>query len=192
MGAVDGVFHAAKKYLTESQVKFHPGLNEDLAATALWGTQQAELRGEGKHQGVFGLWYGKGPGVDRTGDVFRHANFAGSSKHGGVLVAMGDDHTCESSTTCHQSEMALMDAMMPILSPAGVQELIDYMLYGWALSRFTGLWVGVKSMKDTVEATAVIDGDPNHVTDVTDIWTFGRVVSSNDPNWKLVATESVD
>ena len=163
LGAVDGVFHAAKKYLIESQVRFHPGLNEDLAATALWGTQQAELRGEGKHQGVFGLWYGKGPGVDRTGDVFRHANFAGSSKHGGVLVAMGDDHTCESSTTCHQSEMALMDAMLPILSPAGVQELIDYMLYGWALSRFSGLWVGIKSMKDTVEATAVIDGDPHRL-----------------------------
>ncbi len=164
LGAVDGVFQAAGKYLTESQIKFHPGLNEDLAATALWGAQQAELRGEGKHQGVFGLWYGKGPGVDRTGDVFRHANFAGTSRHGGVLVAMGDDHTCESSTTCHQSEMALMDAMMPILSPAGVQELIDYMLYGWALSRFSGLWVGIKSMKDTVEATAVVDGDPHRLT----------------------------
>jgi indolepyruvate ferredoxin oxidoreductase len=163
LGAVDGVFHAAGQYLSEAQVKFHPGLNEDLAATALWGAQQAELRGEGKHQGVFGLWYGKGPGIDRTGDVFRHANFAGSSKHGGVLVAMGDDHTCESSTTCHQSEMALMDAMMPILSPAGVQELIDYMLTGWAMSRYSGLWVGIKSMKDTIEATAVVDGDPHRL-----------------------------
>ncbi|MGR3716749.1 MAG: indolepyruvate ferredoxin oxidoreductase family protein, partial [Thermohalobaculum sp.] len=164
LGAVDGVFHAAEQQLANAQVKFHPGLNEDLAATALWGTQQAELRGEGKHQGVFGLWYGKGPGVDRTGDVFRHANFAGSSRYGGVLVAMGDDHTCESSTTCHQSEMALMDAMLPILAPAGVQELIDYMLTGWALSRFSGCWVGIKSMKDTVEATAVIDGDPHRLT----------------------------
>jgi indolepyruvate ferredoxin oxidoreductase len=163
LGAVDGVFHAAGQYLTEAQVRFHPGLNEDLAATALWGAQQAELRGEGKHQGVFGLWYGKGPGVDRSGDVFRHANFAGSSKLGGVLVAMGDDHTCESSTTCHQSEMALMDAMMPILSPAGVQELIDYMLTGWAMSRYSGLWVGIKSMKDTIEATAVVDGDPHRL-----------------------------
>jgi len=163
LGAVDSVFQSAGKFLAEQDVKFQPGLNEDLAATALWGAQQAELRGEGKHQGVFGLWYGKGPGVDRCGDVFRHANLAGSSKHGGVLVAMGDDHTCESSTTCHQSEMALMDAMMPILSPAGVQELVDYMLYGWALSRFSGCWVGVKSMKDTVEATAVIDGDPHRL-----------------------------
>ena len=164
LGAVDGVFHAAGQYLTKAQVTFQPGLNEDLAATALWGTQQAELRGEGKHQGVFGLWYGKGPGVDRTGDVFRHANFAGTSPHGGVLVAMGDDHTCESSTTCHQSEMALMDAMMPILSPAGAQELMDYMLYGWSLSRFSGLWVGIKSMKDTIEATAVVDGDPHRLS----------------------------
>ncbi|HSF96559.1 MAG TPA: indolepyruvate ferredoxin oxidoreductase family protein [Thermohalobaculum sp.] len=163
LGAVDGVFHAAGKYLAEAQVKFQPGLNEDLAATALWGTQQAELRGEGKHQGVFGLFYGKGPGIDRTGDVFRHANLAGTSAHGGVLVAMGDDHTCESSTTCHQSEMAMMDAMIPILSPAGVQELIDYMLHGWALSRYSGLWVGIKSMKDTVEATAVVDGEPGRV-----------------------------
>ena len=164
LGGVDGAFHAAEQNLADAQVRFHPGLNEDLAATALWGTQQAELRGEGKHQGVFGLWYGKGPGVDRTGDVFRHANFAGSSRYGGVLVAMGDDHTCESSTTCHQSELALMDAMLPILAPAGVQELIDYMLTGWALSRFSGCWVGIKSMKDTVEATAVIDGDPHRLT----------------------------
>jgi indolepyruvate ferredoxin oxidoreductase len=164
LGAVDATFQAAGKFLAEHQVVFQPGLNEDLAATALWGSQQAELRGEGKYDGVFGLWYGKGPGVDRCGDVFRHANLAGSSRHGGVLVAMGDDHTCESSTTCHQSEMALMDAMMPILSPAGVQELVDFMLHGWALSRFSGLWVGIKSMKDTVEATAVIDGDPHRLS----------------------------
>jgi len=164
LGAVDGAFGAAGKYLAEAQVKFQPGLNEDLAATALWGTQQAELRGEGKHDGVFGLFYAKGPGVDRSGDVFRHTNFAGTSPHGGVLVAMGDDHTGESSTTLHQSEMALMDAMMPILSPAGVQELIDYMLMGWALSRFSGLWVGIKSMKDTIEATSVVDGDPHRLS----------------------------
>ncbi|MEM9146819.1 MAG: indolepyruvate ferredoxin oxidoreductase family protein [Pseudomonadota bacterium] len=164
LGAVDGVFAAAGKYLAESQIRFHPGLNEDLAATSLWGTQQAELRGEGKHQGVFGLWYGKGPGVDRTGDVFRHANLAGTSPLGGVLAAMGDDHTCESSTTCHQSEMAMMDAMMPILSPAGVQELIDHMLTGWALSRFSGLWVGIKCIKDVIEATGVVDGDPHRLS----------------------------
>ncbi len=98
---------------------FQPGLNEDLAATALWGSQQAELRGEGKYDGVFGLWYGKGPGVDRSGDVMRHANMAGTSRHGGVLMAMGDDHTGESSTTLHQSDWAMVDAYMPIVSPGG-------------------------------------------------------------------------
>jgi indolepyruvate ferredoxin oxidoreductase len=163
LGAVDATFQGASKFLEPANVKFHPGLNEDLAATALWGSQQAELRGEGRFDGVFGLWYGKGPGVDRSGDVFRHANIAGSSRLGGVLVAMGDDHTGESSTTLHQSEMALMDAMMPILSPAGVQELLDYCITGWALSRYSGLWVGIKCMKDTVEATAVVDGRPDRV-----------------------------
>ena len=125
-------------------ILFQAGLNEDLAATALWGTQQAELRGEGKYDGVFGMWYGKGPGVDRTGDVFRHANFAGTSKHGGVLALMGDDHTAESSTTAHQSEFHFVDVMIPILNPAGVQEIIDYGLYGWAMSRFCGAWVGAQ------------------------------------------------
>lgn len=163
LGAVDGTFTGARAVLDEAQIKFHPGLNEDLAATALWGSQQAELRGEGKYAGVFGLWYGKGPGVDRSGDVFRHANIAGSSPLGGVLVAMGDDHTGESSTTLHQSELAMIDAMMPILSPAGVQELLDYSITGWAMSRYSGCWIGLKCMKDTVEATAVVDGDPHRV-----------------------------
>ncbi|MEL6576719.1 MAG: indolepyruvate ferredoxin oxidoreductase family protein, partial [Pseudomonadota bacterium] len=147
LGAVEGAFGQARKQLEPAGISFAPGLNEDLAATALWGTQQAELRGEGRHDGVFGLWYGKGPGVDRTGDVFRHANLAGTSPLGGVLAAMGDDHTCESSTTCHQSELAMMDAMMPILSPSGVQELLGCMITGWALSRYSGLWVGIKAMK---------------------------------------------
>ena len=160
LGAVDMQMTRALKHLAEYDVTFQPGLNEDLAATALWGAQQAEIRGEGKYDGVFGLWYGKGPGVDRSGDAFRHANMAGTSKHGGVLVAMGDDHTGESSTVLHQSEWALMDTYMPIVSPAGVQEIIDYGIYGWALSRFSGLWVGLKTMKDTVEATSVVDGDP--------------------------------
>ena len=163
LGAVDMHMSRAEKVLREHDVTFQAGLNEDLAATALWGSQQAELRGEGKFDGVFGLWYGKGPGVDRTGDVFRHANMAGTSAKGGVLVAMGDDHTGESSTVLHQSEWALIDAYMPIVSPAGVQEVIDYGVYGWALSRFAGLWVGLKTMKDTIEATAVVDGDPNRV-----------------------------
>ncbi|MDP5334674.1 MAG: indolepyruvate ferredoxin oxidoreductase family protein, partial [Paracoccaceae bacterium] len=154
----------AAKQLAAADVTFEEGLNEDLAATALWGAQQAELRGEGKFDGVFGLWYGKGPGVDRSGDVMRHANMAGSSRHGGVLMAMGDDHTGESSTVLHQSEWAMVDAYMPVVSPAGVQEILDYGVYGYALSRFSGLWVGLKTMKDTVEATAVVDGRPDRMS----------------------------
>ncbi|KPP87860.1 MAG: indolepyruvate ferredoxin oxidoreductase [Rhodobacteraceae bacterium HLUCCO07] len=163
LGAVDLQMARAQSILTEHDIKFEPGLNEDLAATALWGSQQAELRGEGKFDGVFGLWYGKGPGVDRTGDVMRHANMAGTSPHGGVLMAMGDDHTGESSTVLHQSEWALVDVYMPVVSPAGVQEILDYGIYGIALSRFAGVWVGLKTMKDTVEATAVVDGRPDRV-----------------------------
>ncbi|WP_095589813.1 indolepyruvate ferredoxin oxidoreductase family protein [Actibacterium ureilyticum] len=163
LGAVDQQMVRTESLLSAAQVRFQPGLNEDLAATAHWGTQQAELRGEGRHDGVFGLWYGKGPGVDRSGDVMRHANMAGTSPHGGVLMAMGDDHTGESSTTLHQSDWAMVDAYMPILSPAGVQEILDYGHYGYALSRFAGVWVGLKTMKDTVEATAVVDGRPDRM-----------------------------
>lgn len=167
LGAVDQQMHRAQKILETNDIRFHEGLNEDLAATALWGTQQAELRGEGRFDGVFGLWYGKGPGVDRSGDVMRHANMAGSSRHGGVVMAMGDDHTGESSTVCHQSDWAMVDAYMPVLSPAGVQEILDFGLYGFALSRFSGLWVGLKTMKDTVEVTSVVDGRPDRMRFVT-------------------------
>ena len=118
-------------------------------------------------QGVFGLWYGKGPGVDRCGDVFRHANMAGTAEFGGVVACLGDDHTGESSTVLHHSEFALVDAMMPILSPAGVQEVLDYGLLGWALSRYTGCWVGLKCVKDTIEVTQVVDGDPHRLKIVT-------------------------
>ena len=151
------------KTLDENDIKFQPGLNEDLAATAIWGTQQAELRGEGKYDGVFGVWYGKGPGVDRSGDVFRHANHAGTSPNGGVLALMGDDHTCESSTTAHQSEFAFRDAMMPVLNPAGVQEILDLGILGFAMSRYAGVWVGLKCVKDNIESTATCDGDPDRV-----------------------------
>jgi indolepyruvate ferredoxin oxidoreductase len=163
LGGLDRQFLRAEGFLDAADVRFQAAINEDLAATALWGSQQAELRGEGRYDGVFGLWYGKGPGVDRTGDVFRHANFAGTSKHGGVLALMGDDHTAESSTTAHQSEYHFIDVMIPILNPAGVQEILDYGLYGWAMSRFTGAWVALKSMHETVETTAVIDGNLDRV-----------------------------
>lgn len=167
LGGVDQQMGREKARLLESEITFQPGLNEDLAATAVWGTQQAELRGEGKYDGVFALWYGKGPGVDRSGDVIRHGNMAGSSRHGGVVMAMGDDHTGESSTVLHQSDWAMVDAYVPVVSPAGVQEILDYGLYAWALSRFAGVWVGLKTMKDTVEATAVVDGDPMRMSFVT-------------------------
>jgi indolepyruvate ferredoxin oxidoreductase len=163
LGGLDQQFWRAAKVLAPNDVVFHPGINEDLAATAVWGTQQAELRREGKFDGVFGMWYGKGPGVDRTGDVFRHANFAGTSKYGGVLALMGDDHTAESSTTAHQSEYHFVDVMIPILNPAGVQEIVDYGLYGWAMSRFCGTWVALKCMHETVESTAAIDGSLERV-----------------------------
>jgi indolepyruvate ferredoxin oxidoreductase len=167
LGGLDQQFMRAKRWLDRSDIVFQPGINEDLAATALWGTQQAELRGEGKFDGVFGMWYGKGPGVDRCGDVFRHANFAGSSKHGGVLALMGDDHTAESSTTAHQSEYHFVDVMIPILNPAGVQEFLDYGLIGWAMSRYCGTWVALKCMHETVESTAVVDGSLDRVKIIT-------------------------
>ncbi len=167
LGGLDQQFMRAASYLTAADIQFRPGINEDLAATAVWGSQQAELRGEGKYDGVFGMWYGKGPGVDRSGDVFRHANFAGTAKHGGVLALMGDDHTAESSTTAHQSEFHFVDVMMPILSPAGAQEFLDYGLYGWAMSRFTGTWTALKCMHETVESTAIVDGSLDRVTIVT-------------------------
>jgi indolepyruvate ferredoxin oxidoreductase len=163
LGGLDQQFMKAGRHLAKYDIRFQPGLNEDLAATAVWGSQQAELRGEGKYDGVFAIWYGKGPGVDRTGDVFRHANFAGTSRHGGVLALMGDDHTAESSTTAHQSEYHFVDVMIPILNPAGVQEFLDYGLYGWAMSRFCGTWVALKCMHETVESTAVVDGSLERV-----------------------------
>jgi len=159
LGGYDQQLEQNKKLLDEFHVKFQPGVNEDLAATALWGTQQSGLGGEGKYDGVFGIWYGKGPGVDRSGDVLRHANYAGTSKFGGVLALMGDDHTAESSTVCNQSEFAMVDALIPVLNPSGVQEVFDFGIYGWALSRFSGCWVGLKCLHDTVEATASIDVD---------------------------------
>jgi indolepyruvate ferredoxin oxidoreductase len=167
LGTLDQQFMRAQRFLAANDIKFQPGLNEDLAATALWGTQQAELRGEGNYDGVFGMWYGKGPGVDRTGDVFRHANLAGSSKYGGVLALMGDDHTAESSTTAHQSEFHFVDVMIPILNPAGVQEFADYALYGWAMSRFCGTWVALKCMHETVESTGVIDASLDRINILT-------------------------
>jgi indolepyruvate ferredoxin oxidoreductase len=163
LGGLDQNLWRAKNWLEASNIVFQPGLNEELAATSVWGSQQAEIRGDGKYDGVFGMWYGKGPGVDRSGDVFRHANMAGSSKHGGVLALMGDDHTAESSTVAHQSEFHFVDVMIPILNPAGVQEILDYGLYGYAMSRFCGTWVAFKCVKENIESTASVDGSLDRV-----------------------------
>jgi len=163
LGGVDAQMHRARELFEKNDILFMPALNEDLAATAIWGAQQAEMRGEGRYDGVFSIWYGKGPGVDRSGDVLRHVNLAGSSRYGGVLALMGDDHTAESSTTAHQSDYHFVDVMMPILAPAGVQEILDYGLYGFALSRYAGVWVGLKCLKDTVESTASVDGSLGRV-----------------------------
>jgi indolepyruvate ferredoxin oxidoreductase len=163
LGGLDQQLFRSKKHLEKAEVVFQPGLNEELAATACWGTQQAELNGQGRYDGVFSLWYGKGPGVDRSTDVLRHANSAGSSNHGGVLALMGDDHTAESSTIAHQTEFNFVDTMIPILNPAGVQELMDYGLYGFAMSRFSGTWTAMKCVKDNIESTASVDGSLDRV-----------------------------
>ena len=157
VGGVDQALWKAKPHLEQHQIVFQPGVNEDLAATALWGTQQVSLAPGARYDGVFGMWYGKGPGVDRCGDVFKHANSAGTWKHGGVLVVAGDDHAARSSTVAHQSEHALKAAMMPVLVPAGVQDYLDLGLHGWAMSRYSGCWVGFKAVADTVESSASVD-----------------------------------
>jgi indolepyruvate ferredoxin oxidoreductase len=163
LGGVDMAAQKARKYLDAHHVKFHPGMNEDLAATACWGTQQVNLFPGAQYDGVFAMWYGKGPGVDRCGDVFKHANMAGTSKHGGVLVIAGDDHAAKSSTTAHQSEHILKACGIPVLYPSSVQEYLDYGLHGWALSRYTGLWVAMKCVTDIVESGASVEVDPDRV-----------------------------
>ncbi len=156
LGGLDRELVRAKGFLDDANVRFQPGLNEDLAATSIWGTQQANLFPGARYDGVYSIWYGKGPGVDRSGDAFKHGNYAGTSKHGGVLVAAGDDHTCKSSSLPQQSEYSFIDAMMPVLNPADVQELLDYGLFGFALSRFCGCWVGFKVIQETADATQTI------------------------------------
>jgi indolepyruvate ferredoxin oxidoreductase len=156
LGGVDQAFGQAGRFAAGEDIRFQAGLNEDIAATAILGTQQINLFERANKQGVFAMWYGKGPGVDRSGDAFRHGNLAGSAPHGGVLLLAGDDHTCKSSTTSHQSEYALMDAMIPVLNPAGVQEILDFGLHGWALSRYSGCWTALKLIAETVDSSASI------------------------------------
>jgi indolepyruvate ferredoxin oxidoreductase len=167
LGAYDMELWSEAERLEAAHVVFQPGVNEDLAATAAWGTQQSTLLPGAKYDGVFAIWYGKGPGVDRSGDAFKHGNRQGASKHGGVLVCAGDDHPGKSSTVSHQSEQALAANHIPVLYPASVQELLDYGMFGWALSRATGLWVALKCTNETVEGTATIDVDPSRHRHVT-------------------------
>ncbi|VEB40016.1 indolepyruvate ferredoxin oxidoreductase [Chromobacterium violaceum] len=163
LGNVDQTMLKAKKHLDAHNVVFHPGLNEDLAATAVWGTQQVNIFEGAKYDGVYSLWYGKGPGVDRSGDVLKHGNAAGTSKHGGVLLVCGDDHAAKSSTFPHQSDHILAASMIPVLSPSGVQEVLDLGLHGWAMSRYSGCWVSIKAITDTIESSAIVDITPERL-----------------------------
>ena len=157
LGGYDQALMRAGKYLDEFDIHFEPGVNEDLAATAVWGTQQLNLTDKARYDGVFGLWYGKGPGLDRSMDVMKHGNAAGTSPHGGVLCITGDDHGCKSSTLPHQCDHSYMAALMPVLFPSGIHEFVEYGLLGIAMSRFSGCWVGFKAVAEAAEASGTID-----------------------------------
>ncbi|MGB9109698.1 MAG: indolepyruvate ferredoxin oxidoreductase family protein [Telluria sp.] len=163
LGGLDENLWKAKGHLEAKSIQFVPGVNEDLAATAVWGTQTVDLIGPAKYDGVFAMWYAKGPGVDRCGDVFKHMNHAGTAKNGGVLLVAGDDHGAYSSTLPHQSDHIFAACMIPVLYPSNVQEYLDLGVHGWAMSRFSGLAVAFKALADTVESSASVDADPFRV-----------------------------
>ncbi|WP_137885318.1 indolepyruvate ferredoxin oxidoreductase family protein [Pseudomonas sp. 2FE] len=160
LGNLDKSLWEAKTFLQENAIHFQPGVNEELAATSVWGSQQTSLFPGARYDGVFSMWYGKGPGVDRCGDVFKHGNSAGVSPHGGVLLLAGDDHGCKSSSIANQSEHAFIAASIPVLNPANVQEILDYGIIGWELSRYSGCWVALKTIAENVDSSAVVDVDP--------------------------------
>jgi indolepyruvate ferredoxin oxidoreductase len=164
LGGFDQALWRARTHLEASHIRFQPGVNEDLAATAIWGTQQLNLFPKAKYDGVFAMWYGKGPGVDRCGDVFKHANAAGTGQHGGVLVLAGDDHAAKSSTLPHQSEHIFKACLIPHLNPASVQDYLDLGLHGYAMSRFSGCWIAFKCVTDVIESGASVVVDPGRVT----------------------------
>ncbi|HXK22804.1 MAG TPA: indolepyruvate ferredoxin oxidoreductase family protein [Myxococcota bacterium] len=164
LGQYDGALHQARAFLAEHDIHFQPGLNEDLAATAVWGSQFASRMPGMRYDGVFSIWYGKGPGVDRSIDAIKHGAWMGASPRGGVLVLAGDDHGARSSTMAHQSDFAFVHCAMPILHPATVQEYLDYGIYGWAMSRFTGSWIGFKCVTDVIESGASVSIDPDRVS----------------------------
>jgi len=163
LGTFDMNLWEAKAFLDSHHVRFEPGLNEDLAATAVFGTQQATLHAGARVDGVFAMWYGKGPGVDRSCDALKHANYAGTAKHGGVLALMGDDPGAKSSSIAHQSEHAMIHCGIPVLNPSSVQDYLDLGLYGWALSRYSGCWIGFKCLTDTIESSGSVSVAPERV-----------------------------
>jgi indolepyruvate ferredoxin oxidoreductase len=165
LGTYDQALWSAKSFLQSQQIVFQPGVNEELAATALWGTQQLGFAppGSNKFDGVFGIWYGKGPGVDRTSDVFKHANMAGTTPWGGVLAVAGDDHVSKSSTAAHQSDHIFKACGTPLFFPAGVQDILDLGLHALAMSRYAGVWAGMKTIQEIVESSAAVDVDPQRV-----------------------------
>ena len=168
LGGVDLELWRAKKFLDQRRIEFLPAVNEDLAATAMLGSQQVETNPQREVLGVFGLWYGKGPGVDRSGDALKHGNAYGSSPHGGVLVVAGDDHGCVSSSMPHQSDVAFMAWFMPTLNPANVAEYLSFGEYGYALSRFSGMWVGFKAISEAVESCASVELAPRRSFKIPD------------------------
>ncbi len=163
LGTVDQAMWQASHFLKQHNIHFQPGVNEDLAATAVWGSQQTQLFKGARYDGVFGMWYGKGPGVDRSMDVIKHANAFGTSAHGGVLAVAGDDHACKSSTLPHQSEHMFIGASVPVLAPANVQEVLDLGVFGWELSRFSGCWVALKAITENMDSAISADIDPDRV-----------------------------
>ena len=160
LGGLDQALWGARRFIEKNHIRFQPAINEELGATAIWGSQQLGLFPGAKYDGVFAMWYAKGPGVDRSGDALKHGNAAGSAPHGGVLLLAGDDHTCKSSTLAHQSEYAFMDASIPVLNPSGVQDILDLGLYGWAMSRYSGCWIAFKTIAETVDSSASVDIAP--------------------------------
>lgn len=163
LGGLDQALWRAQKYLDKHNIRFQPGINEDLAATAVWGSQQVNLFKGARYDGVFGLWYGKGPGVDRSMDAIKHANAFGTSRYGGVLAVAGDDHASKSSTLPHQSEHQFIGASIPVLSPANVQEVLDLGIYGWELSRYCGCWVALKAITENMDSAISAEVDPGRV-----------------------------
>ena len=164
LGGYDQALWAAKKHLAAHHIVFQPGVNEELGATAVWGTQQLDLYpATQKFDGVFGIWYGKGPGVDRCSDVFKHANMAGTAKHGGVIAIAGDDHVSKSSTAPHQSDHIFKACGLPVFFPSDVQGILDMGLHAFAMSRFSGVWSGMKTIQEVVESSASVSVDPDRV-----------------------------